>query len=61
MLGVGSTVPTPAEIELSGKGRMPLRGGVKHHPLLGVVADDELFCERAKNIRESCMKETAGN
>ena len=33
-------------------------------PLLGVVADnrnDELFCERAKNNRERCMKERAGN
>ena len=43
-----------------GKGRVFPRGG----PSLGVVADDsndELLCHRAKNIRESCRTERAGN
>ena len=60
VIRVGSTVPTFAEIGLSGKGMKPPRDGAKRHPQLGVVADDsndELFCEWAKNIRESCIKE----
>ena len=52
---VGGAVPTCAEIGFSGKGRVPPRSGAKRHPLLVVLA------ERAKNIRECCMKERAGN
>ena len=61
---VGRTVPTFAKIGLSRKSEMLSRGGSNCHPPLGVVAndnDDKLFTERAKDTREICMKETAGN
>ena len=60
---VGSAVPTFTKIGPSGKGEMLSRGGGICHPLLGVVADDnddKLFTERAKEQREICMKERAG-
>ena len=61
---VGRTVPTFTKIEPSGKVEMLSRGGGDCHPLLGVVADDNddrLFTERAKELREICMKERADN
>ena len=61
---VGRTVPTFAKIGPSGMRETLSRGGGNCHPLLGVVADDnddKLFTERAKEIREICMKERAGN
>ena len=61
---VGRTVPTFAKIGPSGMRETLSCGGGNCHPLLGVVADDnddKLFTERAKEIREICMKERAGN
>ena len=61
---VGRTVPTFAKIGPSGMRETLSRGGGNCHPLLGVVADDnddKLLTERAKEIREICMKERAGN
>ena len=61
---VGRTVPTFTKIGPSGKVEMLSRGGGDCHPLLGVVADDNddrLFIERAKELREICMKERADN
>ena len=61
---VGRTVPKFTKVGPSGKGEMLSRGGSHCHPLLGVVADDNddrLFTERAKELREICMKEKAGN
>ena len=51
---VGRTVPTFAKIGPSGIRETLSRCGGNCHPLLGVVAhdnDDELFTERAKEIR----------
>ena len=61
---VGHAVPTFAKIEPSGMRETLSRGGHNCRPLLGVVADDKndkLFTERAKEIREICMKERAGD
>ena len=60
----GHTVPTFAKIGPSGMRETLSCGGDNCHPLLGVVADDnddKFFTERAKEIREICMKERAGN
>ena len=61
---VGRIVPTFAKVGPSEMRETLSRGRGNCHPLLGVVADDnddKLFTERAKAIREICMKERAGN
>ena len=57
---VGSTAPTFAEIGVSGKGGAS-QWWSQPPSSTERCGRRQLFCERAKNIRESCMKERAGN
>ena len=61
---VGRTVPTFTMIGPSSMRETLSRCGGNCHPLLRVVADDnddKLFIERAKEFRQICKKERAGN